>query len=78
MNVQTDEALVIENKENFIPIIIVDTSEDAVEDEYLDRIKAYDAGILVLSDKLIVSSNIFQVRKRWNLLWWSFWWEYSK
>lgn len=68
LNVEADSTLIIENEDNIVPIIIVDTSDEAVEDEYLDKIKAYSTGAVVLSDKIIVSSNLLQIRRRRDIL----------
>ncbi len=68
LNVEADSTLIIENEDNIVPIIIVDTSDEAVEDEYLDKIKAYSTGAIVLSDKIIVSSNLLQIRRRRDIL----------
>lgn len=41
-----------------MPIIIIDTTENANKDEYLEKIKTYDSGILCLSDKAIIASKL--------------------
>lgn len=53
-----DEKLVFEDKNNIIPIIIVDTKEDANKEESLEKIKAYSTGVLCLSDKMIIESKL--------------------
>lgn len=47
----------MEDEDSVIPIIIVDTKEDANTDEYMQKMKAYDTGILLLSDKAIIVSK---------------------
>ncbi len=52
-----EEPIIIESEEELIPIIIIDTSEDANVEEYEEKINLYDMGIIVLKDKIIVSSS---------------------
>ena len=56
--VETKETIAVIDEENFIPIIIVDTAEDADIEAYKEKIKAYDNGIIMLSDRAIISSNL--------------------
>lgn len=52
-----EEPIIIENEDELIPIIIIDTSEDANVEEYEEKINLYDMGIIVLKNKIIVSSS---------------------
>ncbi len=59
LNVSAEEGkIVIENEESIIPIIIVDTSEEANKEEYMEKIKMYETGMLLLKDKAIVSNKL--------------------
>lgn len=49
--------MIFENENQLIPIIIIDTKEGA-EERYQEKLKAYDMGILVLSDKIVIKSNL--------------------
>lgn len=41
-----------------MPIIIVDTKEDADKEKYMEKIKLYDTGVLVLNNRAIVVSKV--------------------
>lgn len=58
LKVLADEPIIIENDNNVIPIIIIDTSENADEEKFIERISAYQNGMIFLSDRAIVSSNL--------------------
>ena len=58
MEISADKELIIENEKNIVPIIIVNTSENADKNEYLEKIKAYETGVILLSDRAIISSNL--------------------
>ena len=62
LEVIADNVLTIEDKNNIIPIIIVDTSNEANKEEYLEKIKAYDTGILLLSDRIIFQSKAINMQ----------------
>ncbi len=52
-----EEPIIIENEEEIFPIIIIDTSEEADVASYEEKIDLYGMGILILRDKIIVSSD---------------------
>ena len=58
LNITAETPLIIENEKNIIPIIIVDTSENSDIEKLMQKIKTYENGILILSDKIVVSSNL--------------------
>ena len=60
LNVKQDSPIIIENEDAVIPIIVVDTLSDSVRDEYLDKVKLYNSGIIFLSDRVVVESNLLQ------------------
>ncbi len=60
LNVKQDSPIIIENENAVIPIIVVDTLSDSVRDEYLDKVKLYNSGIIFLSDRVVVESNLLQ------------------
>ena len=62
LDVTSKNSIVIENENNIVPIIIVDTSEGANRDEYLEKLKAYDMGVLLLSDRVIIESKLFDLQ----------------
>ena len=49
--------IVIENEDELVPIIIIDTSDNVNTEEYMEKINLYNMGILLLKDKAIVSSE---------------------
>ena len=57
LNVLSSEPITIEDEDSTIQMIIIDTSEDANEEEYLKKINLYKTGILFLSDKAVISSE---------------------
>lgn len=58
LEVLSNGPIIIENEKNIIPIIIIDTSENANKKEYLEKIKRYNTGLLALNDKVIISSSL--------------------
>lgn len=60
LKVQSDEEIIIENENSVVPIIIVNTSENANQNSYEAKLKGYDVGILLLSDKMVFSSSVLQ------------------
>lgn len=58
LDVISNNKIIIENENNIIPIIIVDTEKNANTDEYMDKMRAYNTGVLLLSDKAILYSNL--------------------
>lgn len=58
LEVIAEDKIIFEDENNIIPIIIVDTKEDANKEESLEKIKAYNTGILCLSDKMIIESKL--------------------
>lgn len=54
----SNEPIIIENEKNPIQIIIVDTSEDANKEELMEKINMYQNGILVLSDRAVISTSL--------------------
>ncbi|MCI8519627.1 MAG: DUF1189 domain-containing protein [Clostridia bacterium] len=57
LEVDTDKPIVVEDEKSIIPIIIVDTKEDINEQEYIEKMKAYNTGILFLKEKAVVVSS---------------------
>lgn len=66
LEVIADGSIIIVDENNIIPIIIVDTSKDANKEEYLEKLKAYDTGILLLSDKIIFESKLLNFKEAQN------------
>ncbi len=66
LTVKSDKEIIIENEHGALPVIIVDTSEDADEEGYLERLKAYDMGVLLLSDKAVLISNALNENQEIN------------
>lgn len=58
MEISSDGAIYIEDKNNIIPAIIVDTSENANKEEYIEKIRSYNTGLVLTSDKAILVSNL--------------------
>lgn len=57
LQVKSNEPIIIENEKAPIQMIIIDTSEDANEEEYIQKINLYGTGILLLSDKTVISNE---------------------
>lgn len=65
LEVKTEEPIIIENEENIIPIIIIDTQNYENEAEYLEKtqnyrekLKAYNIGIILLDDHLVIRNSM--------------------
>ena len=59
LEITSNKDSIIEDENAIIPIIIADTSKEANKEEYIKKIKAYETGILFLSDRaLLISNNI--------------------
>ncbi len=58
LKVSQNEPIIIENEDNVVPIIIVDTLSNEVNEQYLDKAKLYNTGIVFLSDRAVVLSNL--------------------
>lgn len=58
LEVKTDKDIVIEDEKSIIPRIIVNTAEEVNEEEYIQKIKAYKAGILFLKEKVVIASSV--------------------
>ena len=58
LDIKSNETIVIENDKQVIPIIIIDTSKDVDEQMLLDRINPYDNGLIILSDRIVISSKL--------------------
>ena len=58
LEVKTDKDIVIEDEKSIIPRIIVNTAEEVNEEEYIQKIKAYNAGILFLKEKVVIASSV--------------------
>lgn len=56
--ISSEEPIIIENEKSIVPIIIIDTDKDANTEEYIEKIKLYDTGILVLNDKITISNSL--------------------
>lgn len=67
LEVVSDKPIIIENEKNIIPIIIVDTSSDANIDDHMKKVNTYENGILILSDKIIVSSSLLSENRSIDL-----------
>ena len=57
LDIKTDNSIIIEDEEQAIPLIIINTSENANKEELLGKTNKYDNGIILLSDRIIISSN---------------------
>lgn len=64
LEIDTDKNIVIEDEKSIVPIIIIDTKEDVNKQEYIEKMKAYNTGILFLKDKAIVVSSALNRRTR--------------
>ncbi len=58
LTVSSETPIIIENENSVIPIIIIDTTEVADIEKYLEKINIYDTGILILKDKITISNNL--------------------
>lgn len=58
LEITAETPLLIENEKNIIPIIAIDASENADREGLMQKIKNYENGILILSDKIVVSSSL--------------------
>lgn len=67
LEVISDSPIIIENEKNVIPLIIVDTSSDANIDELTKKLNTYENGLLILSDKIIVSSSLLKENRSIDL-----------
>ena len=63
LEVKTNKDIVIEDEKSVIPIIIVNTSEEVNEEEYIQKIKAYNTGILLLKEKVVIASSTLNVEQ---------------
>ena len=63
LNVKSDTPIEIISENGIIPAVIVDTSENANIDEYVEKIKAYQIGIVFGQDKAIFVSNFLTENK---------------
>lgn len=64
LEVNTDKNIVIEDEKSIVPIIIVDTKEDVNQQEYIEKMKAYNTGIMFLKEKVVVVSSALTRRAR--------------
>lgn len=67
LEIRANQPLTIENEKNIIPIIIVDTSENKNLESLMKKLKTYENGILILSDKVIISSSLFNQERTIDL-----------
>ena len=67
LEVISDSPIIIENEKNVIPLIIVDTSSDANIEELTKKLNTYENGLLILSDKIIVSSSLLKENRSIDL-----------
>ncbi len=58
LNIKSEEKIEIINENSIVQAIIVDTSENANKNEYIEKIKPYNTGIIFLSDKMVVVSDL--------------------
>ena len=67
IEIKADNPLIIENEKSIIPIIAIDTTEKADTESLIMKIKEYEHGILILSDKIIISSNLLNENRSINI-----------
>ena len=58
LEIITKEAVQIENENNLLQFIIIDTGEDADLQDYTSKLNLYDTGIIILKDKTILKNRI--------------------
>ena len=63
LSIKSDKELVIEDENNIIPIIIIDTNENMDKEAHMQKMKAYNTGIIFSSNKLILVSNIMSTEQ---------------
>lgn len=63
----SNKPIIIENDKNVIPLIIVDTSSNANIEELTKKLNTYENGLLILSDKIIVSSSLLKENRSIDL-----------
>lgn len=54
LSYNNNETVIYNGKNNIVPIVIVDTSEEPSIEEYKDKVKLYDYGFILLKDKILV------------------------
>ena len=52
------QEITITNEDSIVPMIVINTSENVNTDELMEKIKLYDTGLLLLSDRAIISSSL--------------------
>ena len=52
-----EEQIIRENENELFQIVIIDTSEDANEEAYLEKTNMYNSGIIFLSDRIVISNE---------------------
>lgn len=57
LKINPEKEITIADENNIIPIIIVNTVEGVKKEEYAEKFKAYNLGVLVLSDRIVFNSN---------------------
>ncbi len=57
LEVVSNGEIIVADENSILPVIIVDTSENPNKDEYMQKIKAYGTGILLLSDRMVIESK---------------------
>lgn len=58
LTVKSEKPIIIENEKSIMPIIIIDTSDEANTEEYIEKINLYDTGMAVLKDRIILSNSL--------------------
>lgn len=57
LKIEPENEIIISDENNIIPLIIINTSENISEEDYEEKLKAYNIGVLMLSDKAIIKST---------------------
>ena len=58
LSVESENPILIQKYNNFFGAIVIDTSEDVIEEEAINKIKQYNNGIILLKDKMVISNNV--------------------
>lgn len=57
LNVESNESILIEKYNRFLGTILIDTTEEANEEECIDTMNHYNKGIILLKNEMIVINN---------------------
>lgn len=58
LQVESEEPIIIENEEEIISIIIIDTNSEDNLSKFREKVNLYGNGIIVLKDRLLLRSNL--------------------